>query len=351
MAERRTTPVNWHDGTTPSVNIYAATAALTGILAVHAYHLVEDPVRRSGWLEGSHRQTTLQVRHTAKRLAFLGSTLAISLGAVLVVDLVLSPAHTEATVAAVVDDGSPKGRLAAQIVAATQAPTFPKTSPSLEDQKAWVPEQMTTGGCLNPDLANLTACTYGHGNKLAIVVGDSVAMSFIPAVVAALGPDGYRVHGVGISNCPFGDVQTVVKDDPQASERCNGSKAGVAGQIAALRPDRVISTDYEYNLLRTVIPTGADTAALLRLWQSGLEKSIRMAQSYGARVVVLAPDPEGVAAESCVSRVSVPASCIKPIAGSWHQKSGAESAAAAATGARYVDSRPFFCTREMVCPS
>ena len=75
-----------------------------------------------------------------------------------------------------------------------------------------------------------------------------------------------------------------------------------------------------------------------------------MAQSYGARVVVLAPDPEGVAAESCVSRVSVPASCIKPIAGSWYQKSGAESAAAAATGARYVDSRPFFCTKEMVCP-
>ena len=327
---------------------YAVAGALILLLAVHGYHLVEDPIRKTGRLGATSRKA--RRRYAALSL----SSVAFLVAAILTLPMVVRPET------AVVVDRPPEagesselspGEVALQreIDAGLRLTTFPETDPPLQDSEAWMPKEVYgADSCLNPpDFADTGVCTYGDGSKLAMVVGDSVAMSWVPAVRDALGKEGYRVHGVGISNCPFAAVTLTIENDPAGSEWCNSSKGAIEQQIRQLRPDLVIATDFEYNIIRQAIP---DPDTMIRAWTKGLTRSIRMAQGYGAEVVILGPNPAGAALSECVTPVSTPAQCVLPIAGSWHQKQAAEQAAAAVTGARYVDSRKWFCNAADQCP-
>lgn len=330
--------------------------ALTFVLAVHSYHLVEDPIRQSGWLTGTAKGA---LPSGYRNLLASAGSLVICLTLISVAAATLTPVQQQVVGTAPKADSSPslpfadlssgERSLQEEIVAATKMSRFPETHPDLQDVDAWMAEEMKgSSGCLNPvDMSDTDACTYGTGDKLAMVVGDSVAMSWIPAVRSALEPAGYRVHGVGISNCPFADVTITIDKDPAGTKKCNNSKQDIAKQIEQLAPDLVIATDFEFNIVRQDLPT---EEAMLKGWTDGLTRSIEMARGHGAEVVILSPNPAGAAAEVCITPFSAPVDCVQPIAGSWHQKRGAEMEAASTTGARYVDARKWFCTPEQVCP-
>jgi peptidoglycan/LPS O-acetylase OafA/YrhL len=305
------------------------------VLAVASYKFIEDPIRAGRWDS-----------RTLRRRAMVAAAGLLAASLVIVATQPPSPGGGEVQ--------SPSAgfseSLQSEIYQATTLDRFPTATPSLEDKDAWVPEQMLTATqCLNPkDLSDRSLCTYGTGAKLALVVGDSVAVSWIPAIVAALEPEGYKVHGVGLSDCPFAHAAIALKDNPQRAAACNASKDAIETQIRELKPELVITTDYEGSVIR--LASGSTGEAAISEYTDGLVSAIDMAKGYGSQVIVLAPNPSGVAPAKCITKVATPDDCTGKISGAWAQKDRAERDAANRTNTRYVDSRQWFCTPEGKCP-
>lgn len=308
-----------------------AGAAVLGLSAA-SFRFVEDPIRTGRW-------TGAELR---RRVAIAG--------VVLVAAAVAIAATNANDVSGSASASSSPALLQDKIQEATTLPSFPDTTPSLDDPQAWVPEQMRSATqCLNPkDSSDVSLCTYGAGDKLAFVTGDSVAMSWVPAVAAALGPKGYRVHGVGFGDCPFARVQIALKNNPQRADLCNSSRGAVEGQIRELKPELVIGVDYEGGITR--LASGATGEGAISEYTDGLASAIDMAKGYGSEVITIAPNPSGLAPDKCITKLSSPTDCVGALGAAWAQQDRAGRDAANRTGTQYVDSRPWFCTPEGKCP-
>lgn len=260
---------------------YVGTVLAIIFVSVFAYELAEKPIYKSDWLTGKKKWTkAVRVNETYKNkgLVFLAG-LTVVAGFVVfqptpkvTASYAIPEAPASAPTAAETPEEQATRLLSTQIAAGVTLATFPETDPSIEEPGLWKPEQMEAGAqCLNPvELSNSSTCTYGSGEKLAVVVGDSVAMSWIPAVVAALEPHGYRVHGVGLSDCPFADVEVAIEDNPASSLACNNSKEVIQEQIAELKPDLVVASDFEYNIIR--LASEATGEAAIVEWRDGLSR-------------------------------------------------------------------------------
>ncbi|GAB2854392.1 acyltransferase family protein [Nocardioides pacificus] len=325
--------------------------AVTLAATVASYHLVERPFL-SPRAAGGARRTT---RHRLQGGA-LGAIVAVAASA-LVVSLVpvsAPPAPSVARGLAVSDpaDGPPPlEQLSDGLREALDATRFPALSPALGDVAAGItPEMEPPAGCLNPPLLGTpTDCLYGDESapRTAVVVGDSVAVSWVPAVRAALEEEGYRIHAVGVSNCPVADVDIVAEVSLDPGHPCGQQHDAVYAQVDALDPDLVIASDTELGILR--LSSGATEQQAVREWDRGMRSALRQLSSGGAEVVVLAPNPAGTAPEDCVTPKATPADCEAVITDQWLWKQAAELSATRATGARYVDTRPWFCI-EGRCP-
>lgn len=310
---------------------FIAGATVLGLSAA-SYRFIEDPIRTGLWPPAEFRRRLI----TAAVFFLAAVTVVVATNA--------HDASSDASAA------SSPGRLQDRVQEAVAMSSFPETEPSLDDPQAWVPEQMRTATqCLNPkDSSDTSLCNYGTGNKLAFVTGDSVAMSWVPAIAAALEPQGYRVHGVGFSDCPFARVQIALKANPERARVCNASRGAVEGQIRELRPQLVISVDFEGGITR--LASGKTGEGAISEFTDGMAAAIGIARQYGAHVVTIAPNPEGLAPDKCITKFSSPADCLGSVGGAWAQKDRAGKQAAARTGTRYVDSRPWFCTPDGKCP-
>lgn len=330
---------------------YLIQLGLIAVFSIAAYHLWEDTIRKSPWLNGRDAWKGYRLPHWYRDgwLAVLAGTTGVAVLSAFMPSQtpVVTQPPSSISQNAEGESDSPEAELTSAIQAGLALTAFPETEPVLEDSDAWRAEPLASGECLNRStLGDPDACTFGDGEQLAVVVGDSVAMSWIPAISEALAPEGYRVHGVGYSDCPFADTEISVEDQPERTAVCNDSKDDIAEHIELLEPDLVIASDFEYNILRQV---SAEVDEKVANWAAGLESSIERAQAAGADVVLLAPNPAGESPESCISPVTTPQDCVSELAGSWKHKNTAEVSAAEGTGARYVDSREWFCIDDK-CP-
>ena len=127
-----------------------------------------------------------------------------------------------------------EGRLALELTAALTTPAWPELTPALDElgKEARVPEWWQDG-CLAQDkalmgdpVANAEHCVYGDAaaTKTAVVLGDSVAISYVPGIRAALEPLGYQVKVHTMAQCPVGDVP-VMKVDGSAHDQCDVFRA------------------------------------------------------------------------------------------------------------------------------
>lgn len=308
-----------------------AIAAIFGLSAA-SYRFVENPIRVGRW--------------SAEQLRRRAAVACVVLASLTLVVVATNVRNTAGNASA----ATSPARLQDEIQESAVMASFPDTEPSIDDPQAWVPEQMRTATqCLNPkDSSDASLCNYGTGNKLAFVTGDSVAMSWVPAIAAALEPQGYRVHGVGFSDCPFAHVQIALKANPDRARVCNASRGAVEGQLRNLKPDLVISVDYEGGITR--LASGSTGESAITEYTAGLVSAIEMAKRYAPAVVTIAPNPAGLAADKCITKFSSPADCMGSASPAWAQKHRAGKDAADRTGSRYVDSRPWFCTPDGRCP-
>lgn len=212
---------------------FGVAVGATAILSVASFHLIEDPIRRSSWLTRprgtrSHLVSEYRARRLqAAGLVVLGMVTAVTVGYALIeprtVPALAEPASAvqplpsgEAT------DRPGEGGLSREIQIAIEArdwPAFRIDLDALEDAKV---DEWTADGCINVSEVDLARCTYDSpAEGLAVVVGDSVAVSWLPAIRGALEPNGYATLSLTMGQCPAAHVAVESHDDSEGfSERC-----------------------------------------------------------------------------------------------------------------------------------
>nr|WP_281372099.1 acyltransferase family protein [Modestobacter versicolor] len=347
------------DDSTAAYHLAAIGGAL--FLASVSHHVIEQPVLHSRWLlAGPERAKPIrgsqQVFRRARVVAF-GSLLAVSVPAITLGVLNppgrLSPeqiaaAELAAEVAPVgaTTDAPAEDPLTTEIRRSIGADIWPALDPALDqlDQARapeWVEDQ-----CLNVTPDNEESCLYGdeEAASTAVLLGDSVAISWLPGLRAAMAPLGWSIQSLTYEECPNITAEVRHGTSSSAYPECTDHRSWALERIAELGPDLVIlSNSYGAQLLDE--DADVDTA-----WRDGLEQVIGQVTATGAAAAVLGMPPSGESLQECVTALSDPSDCTGPPSDEWKDRMRVEEAATTAAGATYVDPTPWFCYRNR-CPA
>jgi peptidoglycan/LPS O-acetylase OafA/YrhL len=311
-------------GTSTVGKVLAALLALG--LSVASYHLVEAPVRASSWLSpGGERHRRPLRRSTAPAWALAAAGVLATTWMVTTPTAVPLPQAPTAS--------SPRD-LSADITRSLELTEWPE---GLDDLTAAGAPEWIEDKCLDVGPRNAEKCTYGPGTAkhVAALLGDSVAISWLPALRDAAERAGWRIHVLTRRQCPNpalpgGSTEAV-------SESCSQHQRWAAEQVLKLRPELVVLSN-RYG--------GADPEQ----WRVATGATLARLAPARARTVVLSPPPETGNLQKCYTRLSEPAQCTKPVSDDYRSFTAAEGAAAQASGARFVDTRSWFCAKDL-CPA
>jgi peptidoglycan/LPS O-acetylase OafA/YrhL len=305
----------------------ALLVAIAFALSVASYHLVEQPFRRHRPQEvvGPRRASVIAPAYTMVLIAALGATWVLADSpAARHVDRHTPPPIGAETASAPVRD------LPSEIRAALQLSTWPADlDADLTD--AGSPEWLHDK-CLDLGDKNAARCTYGppHATRSVALLGDSVAVSWLPALRRAPSLRNARIHVLTLRQCA--NLRGLV------SKGCAGHQDWALEQVRRLRPDLVIlSARYQ----------GKQDAIE---WRVGTVRMLDAVRPYAKRVVLLSPPPGTGNLQSCYTRLSKPRDCAARVSDRWRTYAGAEQQAATAAGAVFLDARQWFCVADE-CPA
>lgn len=200
-------------------------------------------------------------------------------------------------------------------------------------------------GCRNDvfSLAPANICS-GDTASSTMVVGDSVALSWVPAVESATGGP---VLAIGYANCSLYDVAvTNGVDSPGFREACTERRSEMLRLIEDRSPARVILSASETALTYTGLPL--DEAGLE--WRAGVARTLDLLRNV-PEVVLLSNPPLTTSPIECATRITSPANCISEVSERYRVKAAAEASAAAQyPNAVFVDTRSWFCIGSS-CPA
>ncbi|NQX28031.1 acyltransferase [Microbacteriaceae bacterium VKM Ac-2854] len=351
---------------------------ITLVLSVGSYHLIETPIQASPLLNRYERSYERVEAWSSWRRRFgpLYKWMSfgyLALAAVVVVGTVaLIPqsdpveASTTAAAAAPVatDTGAPVApevqAVKDEVTAALNSSTWPELNPSLDalskDQLAapWV-----TDGCLGrevkslPDpIANAQRCVYGNpdGANTAVLLGDSVAISWAPAIIAAL-PYGWRLDVWTVTQCAAGDVP-VKLGDGSVNSACPGFRTWVNAQFAEDHYQLVLMADADTTVNRTIAAEGSTPK---QSYQAGLESELALASAAADRVVFLG-NPSEITPQlrECATAVNRPIDCEANMADTGHlnrEELRTAATANAPDNVSFLDTDALFCNDAGRCPT
>ena len=254
--------------------------------------------------------------------------------------------------------GAAQIQLTADLNAALATAEWPALNPSLDalGRSAMASEWMTDG-CLGgeqrslPDpQQNAERCVYGDpaAAKTVMLLGDSVAISWLPGIRAALPPD-YKIRVLAFAQCPVADLP-VTKVDGSPFPECADFRTWSMEQVAAAHPDLVVMSESPIALKR--IEGRPDSGVALGRWADGLNSSLSRIAGNAAKVVVLAPPP-GTGTrdlEKCDGSLSTPNDCLYTGGDLYHNLVATGSEATTAKGFTFVQTEPWFCVANR-CPA
>ncbi|NSX38241.1 acyltransferase [Pseudarthrobacter oxydans] len=338
------------------VAFYAIVSVVIFTVSAYAYHLIEDPVRKSEWLTGGGRRMQnrqpINQKYKMTALSFLAVlTLATTSAAV-----VSNPSTSAVTAAPApladtsAEDTTPTGQLAVRIQAALAATDWPDFEPAIANMADQRVPQWTENGCLDVTPGNIDSCVYGvlDSQKTAVVLGDSIATSWLPAVIGALEPNGYRVQAITKQGCPFARTEVFANmssTTPYAA--CTAHKEWAAERVNELSPDLVIISDSALSIRRLV--SKASGPAAQAEWTAAYSSALGSLPE-SSKVVSLMTPPGAKNLQECFTPLSKPSDCSAPVPADWETLKAAESAAAADHDAVFIDTKPWFCFQD-VCPA
>lgn len=339
-------------------------AVIFGLSAL-SYYFLEDPVRHSLWLEPKWRKRQKEALSTGAGRMAIGGIIALGIITVLVAGVALAKTapDTTARVAAPVltkaTEASKPATLAdgqgIKVQAALASAVWPELKPSVDElgPQAKAPE-WANDGCLGLDakalnnpVENAQQCVYGNPTaaKTAVVMGDSMAISYVPGIRAALEPQGYKVLVYTVQQCPAETV-TVLKGDKSPHPQCNTFRQWAVDSIKQAKPDLVIMTSNHDALLAD----GATGDASAAEWAAGAKSTFAALQGPAKRVVVLTPPPGGKSLDACATRASKPADCVSGTDAEGDRIFAAVRKEADAAKVTVIDAAPWFCLAGQ-CPS
>ncbi|WP_036318539.1 acyltransferase family protein [Microbacterium indicum] len=261
-----------------SVRYGAAAIALTLVLSVLSYHLVENPARRATWFRG-WRPT----RAALPTLAGLAVVLVAAIGANAVI-----PNQEPAAAAAPVQtiDPADPSALAVDCAGAGSTANPEACADATFDALAPADIAADTGGayvCYSVQGQEMQTCHYGSddpGARKVALVGDSHAAALLPALEPQLAALGWSLDTYVGRGCQLADVA--------ATGDCGNARAAIE--------ERVTSGDYDLVIAASSRGVALDAAPQ----QAMIEK----VQAAGSTIVAVADNPladeESVA---CTTRV------------------------------------------------
>jgi len=242
--------------------------------------------------------------------------------------------------------------LRAQVVEALAATEFPVTVPPIDRPDEGVAPEMTdfSARCLNPpDPTDASACTFGTpeaAGGTVVIIGDSIAASWLPGIRDALVPEGYTVHAVTFSSCPPALVDLAVGTE-SAREECAKGRAAALDQVDRLHPDLVIGSAHQDTFGGIVVaPPALDVH---RTYVQGLLDVGERVRRAGGLFVLLGPPPAGASPLACGGPLQHPVDCVTSSYGNFDATLFAFSAAAQEGGFGFINTAPWFCV-ETSCP-
>lgn len=338
-----------------------AGVAMTG-LTILSYHFVEEPMRHARWRRSRRRVASprQQERHHAAIAGLVAAAIVLTLW----VARPTPPAPVFQAAPVGTTSAEPKDanlapaprELSADIESALASQSWPELEPPLDEIDADKPPEWEP--CGNVNAPQLPECTFESSTSAAkhsaVVLGDSIGISWLPGIREALVDRGYTVYGMTFGQCPAADVAVDAEtaDTPEFTERCLDHRRWAFDRIAELKPDLVILSSAENSLGR--LSSGATGLAAQTQWQQGIHDTLtKLGAAKAGEIVVLAPPPATTGLQQCATRLSRPADCVRRISSEWHHQSIAEAKAVAAAdeSTRYVNTSSWFCNATAWCPS
>jgi peptidoglycan/LPS O-acetylase OafA/YrhL len=246
----------------------------------------------------------------------------------------------------------PSPQIANGINRALASTRFPRFDPSL-DRLTIKSAHTSWGGCQSA--IELKDCSFGKGNDaeshIVVVIGDSYAMSWMPAIEAALPGADWKVYGIEMALCPAAYV-SMLNSQRLPFTACDQRHLYAANKAKSLDPDLVILASSPDNLDRIPAKIARGENAAVRAYEAGMVKMIRaLSPTFEHRVLTLTAPPTTTSLQSCVSAQSVPASCVTKIRPRWRAVAAAEKRAAEETRTSYSDTHLWFCNGKDYCPA
>jgi peptidoglycan/LPS O-acetylase OafA/YrhL len=321
----------------------------TVALSIASFHLIENPAR----LQTGKRRFVIPAAGIASMLA----------ASVLVVSVAPQPSVAEQSMVAQAPvertgESEASAELWQDIDAALQEESWPALTPTYDgvtsSDKA--PEWVTDGclgneaGALPDPIANAESCRYGDpgSDKVAVVLGDSVAISWVPGIRAALEPLGYSIEVVTAQQCPAANVQAQYNDGSDM-EGCGELRNWAMNRVAEIQPDLVIASSVASTLPR--LSSGADGAAAQNEWEAGMADTLTTLSASADRVVVLQGPPSRGGGDACALKNSVPSDCLMHRGESYALMDEADKQAVAGLDAVYAPTSSWFCSVDGRCPA
>jgi peptidoglycan/LPS O-acetylase OafA/YrhL len=332
-------------------------AALSFVVAIATFVLVERPVRVSSWLTSQPRRS-------------LGLGAALSVGAVAACVLsVLSLPSLAGTGRAPVASAAVRATTARAQVATTPAsnPVLSQLSegtaavnrqvrrtlsvkdvpanlePSLPDANADEPP-VFVDGCLDSYTdTSLRPCTFGDtaSGTTVVLFGDSHAAMWFPAVDQAAQQFGWKLVNWTKATCPPFPLPIFSPVLGRTFTECDQWQADVLAQIQSIHPALVVlGVARHYTDIYGFTPYS-------QVWLRGLGQEVAAIRATGAQVMVFGPVPKPpFDVPGCLSaNLTNATACTVPVGVGLNEGGiAAETTAVTSNGGTYVDTQPWFCT-------
>ena len=348
---------------------YAGILLLIFGLSALSYYFVEDAVRKSNWLEPKHKPRTYI---NDNRLA-VGSLVGLTLSSIVVSGMALAktapievsqpvpgPLPSSVVMAGKEEPVTATGSLSAEIQAAVRLGTWPDLTPSIDNlgPAAKAPEWVNDG-CLGMEtksladpIANARRCIYGDPNaeRTAVVLGDSMAISYLPTIRSSLEPQGYKVLVLTMQQCPWARV-SVLQGNKAPHTQCDPFREWAQAEVERLKPELTLLSS-NHSIMLASGATGRDFETQ---WKEGVTASLSRLANAGGRIIILDAPPSGKALDACATRISKPSECETKAEGLYEIVGRANKQVSlnikVGKGVELINTKQWFCSPDNRCPA
>jgi peptidoglycan/LPS O-acetylase OafA/YrhL len=344
--------------------VWVAAPFVSVMLAVLTHHLVEEPLRGRVSPREAYRQLLPTFRGSShvpwvplKNFA-IGSMAYVLVLTSIAISRAPMAAAGPATSARSASSGTSKAPLPADytpapvglardVADALQLTSWPRRfTPSLEQLDAARAPQWVHDGCLNVTASNLARCRFGspQASHHAALMGDSIAISYLPGILRALEPLGWDFQLLTQAGCNNA-VSVLAHRRPDTA--CDAHRNWALTQVQHLRPELLILS----NVPNTAnISPAAMAGSPLETWRAGLELTLARSRPWAKHVAIMSAPPTLANLQTCLTRFNSPRDCERKVSHTWDETRFAEEQAASDQHAAYILTVNWFCFQGY-CPA